>query len=770
TRAKLIDPALHRRGWTEDLIRREQTAGGIEIHDGQARRRKQGRTDYLLRVRVTPNAQPIAVAVMEAKCDDDPPTLGLEQAKGYGARLRVPFVFSSNGSLFCEYNAETGETRTHIPLAQFPTPDDLLARYQQRRGFALQSETAKPLLMPYRGGESGRRYYQDAAIRAVLEKIAAGSNRALLSLATGAGKTYIAVQILKKIADAGQLRRALFLVDRDELRTQALAALQNVFSNDAAAVSGNDPQKNARILVATYQTLDIDKEDGSANFLTTHYPENYFSHIIIDECHRSAWRKWSLALTRNKPAIQIGLTATPREIVGGTESEQQSDRAITANNLDYFGDPVYEYSLAQGIEDGYLAACEVIERAVSLDQKPIKRKEVLARTARDAITGETVSAEDVREKYRAASFEAALLLPDRVKAMCRDLFDNLLLTGDPHQKTIIFCARETHASAVAAEMGNLYAEWCEKHKVRPREQYAFECTGIQGSEHLTELRGLRNSHFIACTVELLTTGVDVPNVRNIVFFRYIQSPIQFHQMIGRGTRLDPESGKLMFRVYDYTNAARLFGGAFVSRERPTTLRERDDAGERDKPHPIRVEGFEVKISDAGAYIVSQEDGRDVLMSLEDYRAKLAESVMREVPSVNALRQRWIVPAARQLLLEHLPDGERGARMLRQVLNLTEYDLYDVLADIAFGIDPKTRIERVNALEYKQATWLSALPRDAAQTLRALAKQFADGGIEALENRRVFLAPEVVQAGGLDALTRIGAADVLRETKERLLAP
>jgi len=478
TRAKLIDPALHRRGWTEDLIRREQTAGGIEIHAGQARRRKKGRTDYLLRVRVTPNAQPVAVAVMEAKCDDNPPTLGLEQVKGYGARLRVPFVFSSNGHLFCEYNAETEESRTHIALAQFPTPDDLLARYQQRRGFALQSETAKPLLMPYRGGESGRRYYQDAAIRAVLEKIAAGGKRALLSLATGAGKTYIAVQILKKIADAGQLRRTLFLVDRDELRTQALGALQNVFSSDAAAVTGNDPQMNARILIATYQTLDIDKEDGTANFLTTHYPENYFSHIIIDECHRSAWKKWSMVLTRNKPAIQIGLTATPREIVGGTEEEQTPDRKITANNLEYFGDPVYEYSLAQGIEDGYLAACEVIRREVSTDQIAIARQEILARPTTDAITGGTVDPKHVRDEYQPTAYESELLLPARVRAMCRDLFENLCVTGDPHQKTIIFCARETHASAVAAEMGNVYAEWCEKNNVRPREHYAFECTGI----------------------------------------------------------------------------------------------------------------------------------------------------------------------------------------------------------------------------------------------------------------------------------------------------
>ncbi|MBI3912844.1 MAG: DEAD/DEAH box helicase family protein [Chloroflexi bacterium] len=485
--------------------------------------------------------QPIAVAVIEAKRDDDPPTLGLEQAKIYGKRLRVPFVFSSNGHLYCEYAVETGETRLHVPLAKFPTPDELLARYHRVRGITLTSKAAQPLLVPYRGGESGRRYYQDAAIRATLEKIARGGTRALLSLATGAGKTYIAVQILKKIADAGQLRRALFLVDRDELRSQALGALQNVFQSNAAEVSGNHPEPNARILIATYQTLDIANEDDTGNFLTQHYPENYFSHIIIDECHRSAWNKWSLVLTRNADAIQISLTATPRQIEGETDE----DKLVTANNLKYFGEPVYEYSLAQGIDDGYLAACEVVQREVDIDPRGVTRTEILKRGATDAITGENVDPKDVRKKYKATSFEARLMLPERVRAMCKDLFNHLLATGGPHQKTIIFCARETHASDVAAEMGNIYAEFCRTAQIAPKEYFAFECTGIQGSEHLADLRGLRNSHFVACTVDLLTTGVDVPNVRNIVFFKYVDSPIAFHQMIGRGTRLDPESGKLM---------------------------------------------------------------------------------------------------------------------------------------------------------------------------------------------------------------------------------
>ncbi|MDL1896147.1 DEAD/DEAH box helicase [Anaerolineae bacterium CFX7] len=772
TRAKLIDPALHARGWTEDLIKREETAGGIEIVNG-APRRKKGRVDYLLRVRVTPQTSPVAVAVLEAKRDDDPPTLGLEQAKIYAKRLNVPFVFSSNGYLFSVCDVPMGFTQLGLALAEFPTPDELRARFMHARNIVLESDAARPLLMPYKGGESGRRYYQDAAIRAVLEKIAAGEKRALLSLATGAGKTYIAVQLLKKIADAGQLKRALFLVDRDELRSQALGALQNVFSSDAAEVSGGNPQLNARILIATYQTLDIAREDDSGNFLTAHYPENYFSHIIIDECHRSAWNKWKLVLERNWDAIQIGLTATPREIVGGNEDEQRADQRITANNLEYFGEPVYEYTLAQGIEDGYLAACEVIRREIDIDQIALARDEILKRAASDAITGGAVNPRDVRDEYQAPAYESALLLPDRVRAMCKDLFENLLLTGGPHQKTIIFCARETHASAVAAEMGNLYAEWRRTQNIAPKEFYAFECTGTQGSEHLADLRGLRNSHFVACTVELLTTGVDVPNVRNIVFFKYVQSPIQFHQMIGRGTRLDAESGKLMFRVYDYTNASRLFGGAFVSRPAPLApLPKGEGDGEEDaKPHPIRVEGFEVRVSEAGRMIVTQRDGRDVLATLEEYQELLADSITRqEIKTLDSLRQRWIVPEARKLLLERLPDGERGAKLLQQLLNLSDYDLYDVLADLAFGAERKTRVERANALDYKQAAWLNALPPDAANTLRALAQQFARGGIEALETRQVFNAPAVRDAGGLQALQKIGAADILRETKEKLLQP
>ena len=263
TRAKLIDPALHDRGWTEDLIRREKTAGAVEIVEGQPRKRSNGRVDYILRVKVTSEAQPVAVALIEAKAENLPPGHGMEQAKLYAEskRLNVPFVIATNGHLFVLYDRITGITTKPRPIAELPTPAELRAAYEAGMGFSLESQTAKPLLVKYQGGEATRRYYQDAGIRAVLEHIAKGENRALLSLATGAGKTFIAVHLLKRIADTGLLRRALFICDRDELRAQGLTAFQNVFGSNAAEVGAGNPQKNARVLIATYQTLGVD--DGN---------------------------------------------------------------------------------------------------------------------------------------------------------------------------------------------------------------------------------------------------------------------------------------------------------------------------------------------------------------------------------------------------------------------------------------------------------------------------------------------------------------------------
>jgi len=780
TRAKLIDPAIHARGWTEDLIRREESAGAVEIVEGKPRKRSKGRVDYILRAKVTQDSQPVAMALIEAKAEHLPAAHGLEQVKLYAEskRLNVPFVFSTNGHLFVMFNRFSGETSTPRPLTEFHAPKELRKLYEEGMGFSLESQAARPLLTRYSGGEATRRYYQDAAIRAVLEKIARGEKRALLALATGAGKTFIAVNLLKRIADAGHLRRALFLCDRDELRSQGLGAFQNVFGADAADVSGKNAQKNARILIATYQTLDVDSEEDDANFLTENYPENFFSHIIIDECHRSAWGKWSQVLKRNADAVQVGLTATPRKLTGIDWDEFPEDEKISGDNLRYFGEPVYEYDMAQGMDDGYLAACDIIQREIFLDKK--KKPEMLTgvnqpdlkdKQVSNALTGEGMDYKKLAKRYEAGSFEKALQMPERVQAMCADLFSLLVKSGGPEQKSIVFCASDSHADKVAIEMNNLYAAWCAQNDTTPLRMYAFKCTAASsGNDQLPDLRGASRSHFIATTVDLLTTGVDVPVVQNIVFFKYVKSPIAFYQMVGRGTRMHPPSGKLMFRVYDYTNARRLFGQEFLTR-----FVQEDEPGElggEPKPYtpPIQVQGFDVTITDAGNSILTMVDGKAMPVTVEEYKEKLAARLVRHAPTLDSFRTIWIDPAARRGLLEALPDGARSALLVRALDDLEACDLYDVLAHLGYGLAPKTRQQRAMAFAYKHEAWLGGMPVKSAETLRAMAMQFGRSGTDGLENPLIFETPDVARSGGLVALRSLGKpADVLRETKTRIFA-
>ncbi|MDI9571421.1 MAG: DEAD/DEAH box helicase family protein [Pseudomonadota bacterium] len=820
TRAKLIDPAIHKRGWTEDLIRREETAGTVEIIGGRARRRSRGKIDYVLRVKVNVDTQPVALALIEAKKESLPPGHGLDQAKSYAdcRRHNVQFVFSSNGRQFVAYDNFTGMTSTPKSMTEFPTPAELRARYESGKGYSLDSPAARPLLQRYPGGEGTRRYYQDAAIRAVMEKIAqceltGRPRRALLALATGSGKTFIAVNLLKRMSDAGKLTRALFVCDRDELRTQALTAFQNVFGSDAAAVyrkpDGTNNAKNARIHVATYQTLGIESENGDANFLTTYYPKDYFTHVVIDECHRSAWGRWSQVLTRNRSAVHIGLTATPRRLVEslkrqtqeremasvedlplaadgnaklpepkpdvdlpapyGVAKEVLADAEITANNLAYFGEPAYEYDIAQAIEDGYLAACEIQKGRVNLDDTGITKQEIIARNPIDAITGKPVTADQIEALYQKTQYEDRILLPDRVLAMSRDLFQYLIDTGGPEQKTIIFCARDRHADDVAVCLNNLYAQWCADNGKPRLEHYAFKCTAASsGNDQLPDLRASSRSHFVATTVDLLSTGVDVPCVRNIVFFKYLKSPISFYQMVGRGTRIDAPTGKLMFRVYDYTDATRLFGEDFITK--PTKPREGPEPPLPPPEPAISVEGFDVHITDAGRFIVTDVDGKAMPVPIEEYKARLAARLVQEVQTINDFRSRWIDPPSRRELIDALVTSGYSPSVVQMVDDRSDYDLYDVLGELGWGMNPRSRRDRALAFTYKNEDWLNTLSQRAAATIRAIASQFERGGTDDLENPQIFQTPEVKLAGGLAALQSAGnPRELLVETKSRMFA-
>jgi type I restriction enzyme, R subunit len=772
TRAKLIDPALFKREWTENMIGREVTAGEIVSLGGGQTRRKAIRVDYVLKAELNKSSALVTIALIEAKAEHLPPAHGLEQALTYARRMNVSFVYSSNGHQFVEFDAETGQTTKPRPMSEFPTPKELKRRYEGQQGFDLEDDEAAPLLVRYPPG-SHPRYYQDAAVRATLEHLAQGRPRALLTLATGAGKTFIAAQLLFKLAEAGHLTRALFVCDRDELRTQALSALRAVFGTDAAAASAGQPQLNARVVVATYQTLGVDGAEADASFLTKYYPENYFSHIIIDECHRSAWGKWSAVLTRNPAARHIGLTATPRRLIipENAEAEALQDLAIQADNLRYFGEPVYEYTLGQAMEDGYLAACEIIRETVSLDPVGLAREDILAKNPTDARTGLTADPDEVRQHYSRNQFEQQLLLPDRVAAMCTSLFRHLLDTEHgPHQKTIVFCARDSHAQAVAAELRNRYAAWCQQHGHRPKADYAFTCTFSGGREHISNFKGSESSFFIATTVDLLSTGVDVPAVRNIVFFGYLASPIRFSQMVGRGTRLAP--GKELFRIYDYTNATRLFDVDTAQRLRRKQSTEGAGPGPTPPTPPLlTVAGFTVTTAPAGHLIlVNSLDDQARPVPVDEYRAQLREGLLKLAPDVETLRAAWCGRESREDLLAGLPFGLGAPRVVQRLDELDACDLYDVLARLGYGAKTRTRYERENLFHLTQAPWLNAMPRPAAEVVLQLTHLFGLEGIDSLESTNLFQVPRVAKAGGLDALKLAGKPlAILTETKSRLLA-
>jgi type I restriction enzyme R subunit len=778
TRAKLIDPKLHSVGWKEDLIRRETTAGAVEIINGKTKR-KSGKADYLLCLPTTKGQNPLPVAVIEAKKEDEFAGFGIDQAKEYAKYLNVPYVFSTNGHSFVSYDAFNKRFSDELPLDQFPTPDILKSHYETGKGLSLEDEIAKPLLVPYKGGQSERRYYQDAAIRATFEKIASKMekwNRVLLSLATGSGKTRIASQILYKLAETGQLRKALFVCDRNELRKQGFGRMFAVFGDNADFVENKDPKKNARIIVSTYQALGID-EDGDESFFLEHFPKNYFSHIIIDECHRSAWNKWSIVLKNNPDAVQIGLTATPRQISGGSADERGTDEKISQNNIEYFGEPVYEYPYHKGWEDGYLAACEIVKRHPDIDDRLLSGQEIVNMGARDAKTGNLLTIHDTREAYGKKNYERDLILPDRVKAMCEDLMNMFEETGGLKQKTIIFCVNDKHAGDVANTLNNIYVE----RGLPECDKFAFKCTqkgisaGTLGESQevlIANMRGSQNSHFIATTVDLLTTGVDIPCVQNIVFFNYVNSPIQFYQMVGRGTRIDEGFNKYMFRIYDYTNVTRLFGEDFISSPRSSPSKpSKKSTGEKRKI--AKVQGYEVEIKDEGTFILMRDDetGKEKPVTVEEYKEQLAASLVDQAKDIDLLREMWINPEDRKHLVSALPGGNQGAYLLRELLELDDCDLFDLFAEIGFGVPAKTRDERVEAFDYKNKVWLMSLPSDSSEVIKALADQFRENGIEELESKDVFNIPSVKVAGGIRALGKIGVkvSTLISDVKERLLA-
>lgn len=798
TRYHLIDPVLRDKGYVNrDRITLETvlTPPPVEPSGPKGRRRKgPGRTDYLLCVQVGDMPKAMPVAVLEAKKEGDDPLRGMQQARGYADTLRfdVKYVFSTNGHKYGEYDRSTELINGPAPFLNFPPHPDLTARYTKDSGIDLTQPEAAILFQADSPAWSQSRYYQDAAIRAAFEKIildrqACESPRVLLTLATGAGKTIIATNLLWRLSQAGRLPKpALFLCDRDELREQAYAKLKAAFGDNARIVKserGANAAANARVHIATYQTLGLDDGDpgdgGFASFLSEHYGDDAFSVIIIDECHRSAWGRWSEVLRRNPNAVHIGLTATPRKLEQSEKSTKE-DREITANNRQYFGEPVYEYTLIQAQEDGYLAACEIVKRKASIDSATFTKEEILKAGVRDIKTGMPLTEADLtKDEYTGKDFDDELFVELRTPKMCADLFQLLCDNGGPEQKVIIFCTREIHADRVAQHMNNLYVHWCRERKQTPKDLYAFKCMGgaNNGADLIEPMRGSPERAFIACTVDLLEAGVDIERLNAVVFFRYMQSAIKFYQMVGRGTRIHEETQKYKFWLYDYTDVTSLFGTDFITKPpRPGGGSKGgggDDGGGSggdggDDPAVGEIGGQRVLINPQGRFILTRCDGRDTPIPVDEYRREVIQRVLSEAHNLDEFRSLWIESQRRRSLIDHLLGDNFSPEVIREIDQMTDFDLYDFFGHHGYHARALKRPERGDLFIKSNLLWFDGMDPKAAMVLKGLGHQFASGGTDALETPALWEVPEIKLAGGLDALRVLGRpTDVMRGAKGRL---
>jgi type I restriction enzyme R subunit len=589
TRAQLIDPKLKGAGWTDSAITREHfyrrdpryTAGRIYLVGDQARRRTPRRVDYLLRY-----TDAFPIAVVEAKDESHEPNAGLEQAKRYARELGLAFAYSSNGHGIVEYDFFTHASRD---LNDFPAPDDLWGRWQKNTGLeealamaasagdssALHEAASvatdryrNPLLHPYcPRSQCGKEpfYFQEVAINQVVQRMMRGQRRILLTMATGTGKTFVAFQTAWKLSRSGWLNRlhrerpgrVLFLADRVVLRDQAynsVSPFADGASDPRRVVKGHPPNLNRDIYFAIYQTLWSEREDGQRLF--RRFPRDFFDLVIIDECHRSGFGTWREILDHFETAIHLGMTATPKqdESVDTYDYFCREEPEVYVDADDptkgTWHPPAYQYSLGQGIDDGFLATYKVHKVRTTVDRAGLHIQDALVQGAEIYVP----EGADLRDIYHTPQFEREITLPDRTQALCDHLAGLLHRTG-PMDRTMVFCVDMAHARLVAENLQTSFGHL-------GYDNYAVPIISEEGEEGRRVLEQFQDSDkvvpVVATTAELLSTGVDVPSCRNIVFMKTLASPILFKQIIGRGSRVDPATDKLCFRIVDYTGATRLF--------------------------------------------------------------------------------------------------------------------------------------------------------------------------------------------------------------------
>lgn len=533
TRSKLIDPQLHFAGWTEDLITREYpiSVGRIEVIGETTRRASPRKADYILRL--TQHGE--ALAVVEAKEEGSTATKGMTQAKEYAKRLGLLFAYSTNGHEIEEFNFLINKQTT---IEIFPTPEELKKRHKTAilQGVIDKTKSEKILNEPYYYAPSfNLRYYQEVAVHNAITAITNDKRRLLLTLATGTGKTIIAFNLAWKLLKSGYFKRVLFIADRNFLRNQAYNVFEPFGEARDVIEEGKTP-KHRNVYFSIYQALYSPSKSGKR--LYEEYDRDFFDLIIVDECHRSGFGTWNDILEYFSGAVHLGMTATPK-------------RTDNIDTYKYFGEPIYTYSYGQGVQDGYLAPFIVHRILTNIDKEgQLSIEEAKSKGAEVIIPAE----EETQDIYTQKEFERKITLPDRTHEIAKHLA-KLLKTFDPMAKTMVFCVDSDHADLMAKELQNFFSDF-------GYDNFASSIIARNGDIVESEYERFKDSEkptpVIATTVDLLTTGVDVPSVRNIVIVKPISSKIVFKQIIGRGSRLDTLTNKQFFRIIDYIGATRLF--------------------------------------------------------------------------------------------------------------------------------------------------------------------------------------------------------------------
>lgn len=765
---RYVLPKLYAAGWTDEQINEQKsfTDGRIVVAATKVKRRPQKRADYLLRY-----TRDFPIAVVEAKTVYSNPGDGLQQAKEYAQILGLKFAYATNGHGIVEHDFLTGQDND---LDGFPSAENLWARLRASEG--IDEATAQRVLSPYYhlSGKTPR-YYQEIAINRAVQSVLQGKRRALLTLATGTGKTVIAFQVCYKLWSSrwnrtGEYRRPriLYLADRNILVDDPKDKTFTPFGDARYKIQGQ-AIKSREMYFATYQAI---AKDQNRPGLYKEFPRDFFDLVIVDECHRGSARdesNWREILEYFEPAFQLGMTATP----------------LRQDNRDtylYFGNPLYIYSLKQGIEDGFLAPYRVHRVVSTLDAagwRPSKGE--LDRYGREIPDG----------LYNTKDFERLISLKSRTQAIARNLTD-FLKKHDRFGKTIVFCVDQEHAEEMRKALNN-----CNTDIVKDHPDYVVRVVSDEGQigrgylDKFMDVETLVPA--LVTTSQMLTTGVDVPTCRNIVLVRVINSMTDFKQIIGRGTRVRDDYGKLFFDIVDYTGSAtRLFADPdFDGEPALITEEEMNEAGETvseqevpsaepeelEETEPLNetpgeetdlgtnrrkyyVDNAHVEIATQLVYELDANGKQLRVVKFTDYTAAKVRSMW---PSAAALRSKWSKAEEREEIINSLDERGISFEELAKAANQPDADPFDLLCHVAFNAPLRTRRERAEMLRQDKKDFFARYGPEAREVLVQMLEKYIEFGTAQFQIPEILKVPPISERGTVPQIAAFfGGAERLRD--------